>query len=349
MRSKKERFPTYDKFLEETKGKKYEPVYLFIGQEDFLIEECVDAIIADLLTPDTKAFNLDIVYGGRVDARDVVAHAASFPMMSDRRIVVVREFEKLLSGEAAKETIGKYLAKPLESTCLILVAENPDFRTKPFTDLKKRGAVYAFNPLYDNQVLGLIARRCALLGKEADEDACQTLHAYVGNSLRAIHNELEKLVTYIGERKKIEREDVADVVGAARGYTIFDLQTAIGKRNMDAALRIVRRMIESGETPQMIIAMLTKYFAVLWRIRELLGLKSSEADIASRVGIPPYHLKNYLEAAPRFSEGHMADALAILLKADVQLKSTSPDPSELVEMLMYSLIRDVSAEESVRA
>jgi DNA polymerase-3 subunit delta len=348
MRSKRERFPSYGDFLERTGGKKYDPVYLFVGQEDFLIEECVDKIIADLLTLDAKAFNLDIVYGGKVDARDVVAHAASFPMTSDKRIVVVREFEKLLSDEAAKDTIGKYLAKPLESTCLVLVAESPDFRTKPFNDLSKRGIVYAFNPLYDNQIPAWIAQRCALLGREADFDACQMLHTYVGNSLRAIQNELDKLFTYLGERRKIEAEDVADVVGAARGFTIFDLQGAVGKKDLDSALRIVRRMIESGETPQMMIAMLTKYLALLWKVQEL-GRRASEAEIAALVRIPPYHLKNYTEAAPRFTQEHLTRSFTTLLKADLQLKSASPDPYQLMEMLVYSLIRDVHTEETARA
>jgi DNA polymerase-3 subunit delta len=348
-RSKKERFPSYDDFLKRTGGKKYDPVYLFVGQEDFLIEECVGAIIADLLTLDTKAFNLDIVYGSKVDARDVVAHAASFPMMSDRRVVVVREFEKLLSDEAAKDTIGRYLAKPLESTCLVLVAESPDFRTKPFNDLSKRGVVYACNPLYDNQIPAWIAQRCTSFGREADFDACQMLHAYVGNSLRAIQNELDKLFTYLGERKKIEVEDVADVVGAARGFTIFDLQGAIGKKNLDAALRIVRRMIESGETPQMMIAMLTKYLALLWKVQELLSRQASEVEIAALVKIPPYHLKNYTEAAPRFTQEQLTRSFTTLLRADLQLKSASPDPYQLMEMLVYSLIRDVRAEETAHA
>lgn len=348
MRSRRDRFPSYDDFLERTKGKNYAPIYLFIGQEDFLIEECFNKIIADLLTTDTKAFNLDIVYGNKTDVRDVVAHAASFPMMSERRIVIVKEFEKLLSDEAARETVGKYLAKPLESTCLVLIAENPDFRTKPFNDLSKRAPVFAFNLLYDNQIPEWIARRCRALGREADFDACQLLHSYVGNSLRAIQNEIDKLFTYLGERKKISVEDVADVVGAARGFTIFDLQNAVGGKKLDEALRVVRRMIESGETPQMIIAMLSRYFALLWKVRELVGRQTSDAEIAAMVRVPPYHLRNYTDAAKLFSDEQLAQSFTNLLEADLRLKSSSPDPYHLMEMLMYSLIRSVRVEEALR-
>ena len=248
-RTAKEKFPGYDDFIAATKEKKYAPVYLFVGEEDFLSEECVDRVIRDLLTADTKAFNLDIVYGSKADAGQVMAHAASFPMTSSRRVVVIKEFDKLLSGESAKELVAAYIARPLESTCLILLAEKADFRTKPFTDLKKNGSVFSFNPLYENQVPAWTAARCRMSGKEIDNEACRLMQAYIGTSLRAIQNELDKLFTYLGERKRITMEDVADVVGVSRGFTVFDLQRAVGKKNLTEALRIVKRMMETGNRP----------------------------------------------------------------------------------------------------
>jgi DNA polymerase-3 subunit delta len=284
-KSKKEKFPSYDNFLATTRSKNYAPCYLFIGQEDFLIDECIDRIIYDLLTEDTKAFNLDIVYGSKADAREVMAHASSFPMMSERRVVVVKEFQNLLAGDTAKEIVSAYIERPLNSTCLVLLAENPDFRTKPFTDLKKSGAVFAFNPLYDNQVPVWIAARCKKSGKDVDMEVCRLLQAYVGNSLRAIQNELEKLFTYLGERTQMKLEDVADVVGISRGFTVFDLQKAIGNKNLEEALRIVKRMIETGETPQLAIVMLTRYFILRLIISKTIRMRQN-VFLQNRLSIP---------------------------------------------------------------
>jgi DNA polymerase-3 subunit delta len=346
-RSKKDRFPSYNDFIEVTKGKKYAPIYLFIGEEDFLIDECVDRIIQDLLTIDTKAFNLDIVYGSKVDAREVLAHAASFPMMNDHRVVAVKEFEKILTTDTAKEIFSAYITRPLDSTCLILIAENPDFRTKPYTDLRKSGMVFAFNPLYDNQVPPWISARCKEMGKEIDIEACRLIQAYVGNSLRSIQNELEKLFTYMGERARVTVEDVADVVGVSRGFTVFDLQNAIGNKSLEDALRIVKRMIETGEQSQLVIVMLTRYFIILWKIQDMLKRSASEAEIIAATRVSPYYLKNYTEATKRFSPAQIECAFTVLLEADIQLKSTSPDPNHLLEMLVYSLIRDLQPAEAV--
>ncbi|MGD1045656.1 MAG: DNA polymerase III subunit delta [Bacteroidota bacterium] len=344
---KKEKFPNYDDFLQSTKGKKYAQVYLLIGEEDFFSEECVNRVIRDLLTADTKAFNLDVVYGSKADASQVMAHAASFPMMSDRRVVVIKEFDKLLSGDSVKELVSAYIARPLESTCLVLLAEKPDFRTKPFIDLKKSGAVFSFNPLYDNQIPAWIAARCKTMGKEADIEACRLMQAYIGNSLRAIQNELDKLFTYLGERMRVTPEDVADVVGVSRGFTVFDLQNAIGKKNIGEAMRIVKRMIETGEAPQLSIVMLTRYFHLVWKVQDMLRHNASEAEVLAATRISPYYFKDYAEAARRFSSSQIENSFGILLDADVQLKSTSPDPYHLMEMLVYSLIHDSKSAETV--
>jgi DNA polymerase-3 subunit delta len=346
-KSSKNKFPNYVDFIEATKGKKYAPVYLFIGEEDFLSEECVGRVINELLTADTKAFNLDIVYGSKADASQVMAHAASFPMMSDRRVVVIKEFDKLISDDSIKELVSTYIAHPLESTCLVLLAEKPDFRTKPFADLKKNGAVFSFNTLYDNQIPAWIAARCKTMGKEVDIEACRLMQAYIGNSLRSIQNELDKLFTYLGERTRVTLEDVADVVGVSRGFTVFDLQNAIGKKNIAEAMRIVKRMIETGEAPQLSIVMLTRYFNLVWKVQDMLKHGESETEIIAATRISPYYFKDYAEAARRFSSSQIENSFEVLLDADIQLKTTSPDPYHLMEMLVYSLIRDSKSAEAV--
>jgi DNA polymerase-3 subunit delta len=287
------------------------------------------------------------VYGSKADASQIMAHAASFPMMSDRRVVVIKEFDKLLSGDSEKELVSAYVTRPLESTCLVLLVEKPDFRTKPFTDLKKSGAVFSFNPLYDNQIPAWIAARCKSMGKEADIEACRLMQAYIGNSLRVIQNELDKLFTYLGERMRITPEDVADVVGVSRGFTVFDLQNAIGKKNISEAMRIMKRMIETGEAPQLSIVMLTRYFNLVWKVQDMLKHGASEAEVIAATRISPYYFKEYVEAARRFSSSQIENSFAVLLDADLQLKSTSPDPYHLMEMLVYSLIHDIKSAETI--
>lgn len=329
---------TYAELLQSVKSKKFAPIYLFHGEEDFLIDEGVQLIISKALDEGTKGFNLDVVYGTKVEAKDVVAHASSFPMMGARRVVVVKEFEKLATTEVAKEVISAYINNPLESTVLILVSLEPDFRRKPFTDLKKHAELIECKQLYDNQVPGWIADRIKHLGKEANAEACRLMQAYVGNSLRSLQNEIDKLFIFIGDRKQVTAEDIASVVGATKGYTIFELQNAIGRKDSKEAVKILERMLEGGQSPQMVIVMLTRFFTQLWKLSDIRSRRLSEQEISREIGVPYYFVKQYVEFRSNFTGEQIEGNFRLLLDADTVLKSTSRDPHLVLDLLIVTLI-----------
>jgi len=329
---------TYAEFQQSVKSNHFAPIYLFVGEEDFLIDEGVQLIISKVLDEGTRGFNLDVVYGSKAEAKDVVAHASSFPMTSAKRVVVVKEFEKLATTEAAKETVSAYINKPLESTVLVLVSTEPDFRRKPFTDLKKRAEIVECKPLFDNQVPAWIADRIRHLGREANAEACRLMQAYVGNSLRSLQNEIDKLFVFIGDRKKISVEDITAVVGASKGYTIFELQNAIGRRDAKEAVKILERMLETGQSPQMIIVMLTRFFTQLWKLSDAGVHRGSDQDIAREISLPPYYLKQYLEFRSNYDVDQIEQNFKRLLEADTVLKSTSRDPHLVLDLLVLSLL-----------
>jgi DNA polymerase III subunit delta len=329
---------THSEFLQSVKGGRFAPIYLFHGEEDFLIDEGVQAIVDKVLDEGSKGFNLDVVYGSKVDAKDVVGHASSFPMMGGKRVVVVKEFEKLAGTESEKEVISAYINKPLESTILILVSLQPDFRKKPFTDLKKRAEVVECKPLYDNHVPVWIADRIRHQGREANAEACRLIQAYVGNSLRSLQNELDKLYIFLGDRKQITPEDIAAVVGATKGFTIFELQNAIGRRDPKESIRILERMLEAGQSPQMIIVMLSRFFTQLWKLTDMRSRRMSDAEIAREIGVSPYFVKQVVEFRSNFGLEQIEENFRSLLEADTVLKSTSQDPRLVLDVLVLSLI-----------
>jgi DNA polymerase-3 subunit delta len=329
---------TYAEFQQSIKSNHFAPIYLFHGEEDFLIDEGVQLIIAKALDEGTKGFNLDVVYGSKADAKDVVAHASSFPMMSTRRVVVVKEFEKLATTETAKEIVSAYINRPLDSTVLVLVSFEPDFRRKPFTDLKKRAEIVECKPLYDNQVPAWIADRVRHQGREANAESCRLMQAYVGNSLRSLQNEIDKLFVFIGDRKKVTVEDITAVVGATKGYTIFELQNAIGRKDAKEAVKILERMLEAGQSPQMIIVMLTRFFTQLWKLSDARTRKMADQEVAREIGVPPYYVKQYLEFRSNFDVDQIERNFKSLLEADTVLKSTSRDPHLVLDLLIISLM-----------
>ena len=252
-----------DTFLSSIRKKEFAPVYFFFGDEDFLIDEIVDAVVAEGVDPATKGFNLDIIHGSEVNGKDIVSIASSFPMMAERRVVIVKDFDRVSN----KELVEPYLEHPSPSTSLILIASKPDARKKPYPLLKKNSVGGEFSRLYDNEIPGWIQRRVAQLRRTMTPEAAELLQAYVGNSLREISNQIDKLLIAVGSKPAIEVEDVEAVVGISKEFTVFELTKMVGEKNISRSIEIVERMLDSGESPQLIIVMLTRHFIIMAKLR----------------------------------------------------------------------------------
>jgi DNA polymerase III subunit delta len=317
------------------KLKQFSPIYLFFGEEDFLLEEIVGLIIKEAIDEASKSFNLDVLYGGDLDAKDVVSTATSFPMMGDRRVVIVREFESLLN----KDLLLPILEKPPQTTCLVLITDKPDYRQKVYKTIKEKGTVAEFKRLYDSEIPGWISKRITNLGKKITPDACQHMQAYIGRSLHEVQNEIDKLLIYVGDKKTIDVEDVSNIVGASKLYNIFELQKAIGQKNIKSALEILERMLDAGEYPVGIISMLTKYFQKIWLLQELRMKTKREAELISGLGIRPFTFREFNEAASKYTSAEIENCFAILLETDKSLKSTMTDAKLLMTVLLVKMIK----------
>ena len=321
-----------------------DPLYLIYGEEDFLVEECVQAVVHHALDEGSRQFNLDILYGSKSSVQEVIAHATAFPMMGERRVTIVRELDKLFQGrqderERRVEMFASYLERPLESTVLLMLPEKPDFRTHLFRLLKQKATVVECRPLWDREIPGWVAERIRVHGGTASPEAVQLLQEYVGNSLRALENEIEKLSTYLGERNRITADDVAAVVGVTRGYTVFDLQDAIGEKDLGRALAILETMLNAGQNEQMIIVMLTRFNTQLWKLADA-GRGGAPAQLAKDVGVPEWVLSKYRQFVRNYTLDQLESNFSHLLEADTVLKSTSRDSRGVLDLLVYAMIRN---------
>jgi DNA polymerase-3 subunit delta len=325
---------TYDDLRNELSRKQFSPVYLLYGEEDFLAEEATEAIVNAALAGGDRGFNLDVLYGSDADVRVIISHALSFPMMADRRVVVVRGLDKLVG----KELLSNYIEQPSPSTSLILVSTKPDFRKKPYTTAKTGAFLVECKPLYENQVPAWINRRITKLSKAVDPEACTLLAAYVGNSLREVQNEIDKLDVYIGDKKKITADDVRAVVGASKEFNVFELQRALGAKDLRHSTEIMERMLEAGEAATMITVMLTRYFSTVWKLQDLRRRGVSAQDQARIVAISPYFFKEYLSVLNVFSIMEIEHAFELIAEADERLKTTSDDPKNVMHALVVQLL-----------
>lgn len=311
------------------------PVYLLFGEEDFLLEQGVDAVLNAAFGKEDRSFNLDIVYGGEIDGRDLMGRLASLPMMGEKRVVMVRDAERLL--KETLELLAAYLDHPSPTTCLVLTGTKPDFRKKPFSAMKKGGMGFQFSHLYEDKIPAWIDGYVKKSGRRIDAAGAKLLAAQAGNSLREVQNEIEKLYIYVNDKKAITEDDVAAVVGMSKEFTVFELQKALGWKETARAVTITDRMIEMGEKLPGVIASLTGYFTLLWKCHDLLRDGISTGEWPSRLRIRPYFLRDYTGAVEITSAGAVEQAFLHLARADERSKSTGADDLDVMHALVLNI------------
>jgi DNA polymerase-3 subunit delta len=311
------------------------PVYLLYGEEDLLVEEALDAILVSALEGGDRTFNLDVLGGAEADGRDIVARASSFPMAGGRRVVVVRDADRLSLHDL--ELLAAYVAEPSPSTCLILVAVKPDMRKKPFTAIKRSGGALECKRLYEDKIPSWITETVRKGGGRIEPEAAKLLAAYIGTSLREIRNELDKLFIYIGSRKEINAVDVSALVGMSKEYSPFELQKAVGRRETARAMRILEEILRGGGGAPLVIATMTNYFLTLWKLHDPQVRGVSGKDQAAQARVHPFFIQEYHEALGFQSPAACERALLLLAEADEQSKSGTYDARQVMESLIVRL------------
>ena len=327
---------TYEKINSGLSKGKVALCYFLYGDEDYLIDELVRKIISVAVEKDTEDFNLDILYGNEVDGGQVVSLAMSYPMMANRRTVVVKGVHRL--SPQSLTVIGKYLDKPSPTTCLVMTANRVDLRKKGFAKLKKQSTCFEAKVLYENKIPDWIRTFVAAKGLSISEEAIRLLQVCVGTSLRSLSSEIEKVLLNIEDRKKIAVEDIEAVVGVSKQFNTFELCDAVGKRDIAKSLYILNHMLRAGEAPTGIVAMLTRHFTILAKVKRLAAQRWAREKIAAAVGVHPFFVQNYLQQAPNYQVEEINNAFNHLLDVDIKLKSTGQKPKMVLEVLLFTLI-----------
>lgn len=319
---------------------KFVPVFLFHGPEEFLIEQAVDLTRKKYLSRADEDFNLDIVYGSEVDGARIINLASAYPMLAPMRVVIVREFDRLAPRQI--ELVGKYCTRASKSTCLILSATHVDLRRKGYTEIKANGYVMEFKTLYDNRVPEWIQQHCQQRQLEISVEAVRLLHASIGNSLRALATEINKLTLLLKGRTRIEVADVEQVVGVSRQFNIFELCNAVGTRKLGPAMQIARRMLELGEAPTVIIYMLGRHITILMKVKELIRKHQPELQIAKEVGVNQFFIKDYINQQQNYSMTDLQSAIQFLLDADIKMKTSYQKANLVMDLLLYQITQNIT-------
>lgn len=329
----------YKKLFDELKSKPLHRIYFLYGPEDYIKKEFVHELIKVALSPENRTFNLDIFEGDEFDRPTFEDRVSSFPLFASRRVVVVKHFDALAT--ANKDFVIEWIGRLQESIILVVETSQDRLDTVRMKKMAKlsdeTGLSFRFQHLSDEETVERIRGRVHREGLAIDPEAVEMLVQSVGTHLADVTNEVEKIILGADDDEVIRPATVAAVVGKYRTENVFSFLDELGKPNSARLVQLMNRVIDSGEEPVFVLAMLLKRTLQLLEVKALLlemGSRGrSSKALASRLGgrVSPFMVGKLLDQCQRFEINGLLTQLDNFRWAEFKLKSSSLPPRTLIE------------------
>ena len=294
-------------------------VYLLLGDEDLLVDQALAALLDQLIAPEERDLNLDVVRADEIEINDLITLVDTLPFFGRRRAIVVKGADGWNAAE--QEQVAAYLERGAPPSALILVASSLDRRRKLFTAVRKLGEIQEFPRLSIRQLPSWIVERVRKEGRRIDADAVEALVARVGPGLRQMSLELEKLFAYVESLDRITRRDVEAAVSRLSESTIFMMVDAIGERRGGDALHYLDDILRE-DAPPYVLFMVARQFRMLMRASHLTAQRKPFAVVQEALGVPPFVARKIAAQVQHFPPQVFSAIFARLAEADRAVKTT---------------------------
>jgi DNA polymerase III subunit delta len=319
----------YNEILLQIKAGKCKPHYILHGDEPFYIEKLAEAIENHAIPAESRAFNQNVFFGKDLSIGALLNYARSYPMMGGQQVIIVKDAQSI-SGFGANDRkeekdnlklLEQYFLAPQSGTILALCfTDNLDERKTWLKAADKLGVVFKSKKFYDDKLPAWIAEYCHGNNKKISPKAIQLLTDFIGNDLVRVAAELDKLCINLAQNEEITAQAIEKYIGISREYNVFELQKALGRYDVRKANQIILYFAKNTkENPlPVLIAMVFGYFTKILLLHA--SADKSERTLAPLLGVNPYFVRDYLQAAQKFTYPKTVQIINYIKTADLQSK-----------------------------
>ena len=362
-------FAQAERFVSEVEARKLRPVYVFVGDEVFFRKQCRDAILRSLVPTDLREFSLFDFDLAETDLAEVLDRARTPSLMAPFQILFVRGVKTLFgrgsnSNEEKLNAIEQYCKDPNPDAVVIFVADHisipADARRMDLTDkeryeriretLGRYCAIVELGRVEESEAVRWIQEYCLTREVKIEPDAGRELVDSLGGDMMMVSNELEKLILYVGEKKRVTLGDVETMVLAAKQRSLYELTDAISSRDRTRALEMLDAVLSSGDGDEAAIGhlyMLAKTFRQMLVIleRNVRDQRMLWAALWQGFRVPPFAADDIIRQARRYkSKRELTRAIRLVSKADLALRSNPPSRRLILEKLVLDLTAEPKPE-----
>jgi DNA polymerase-3 subunit delta len=330
-----------------------------MGEEPYFIDLIADYIAENVLPESERSFNQTILYGKDTSIDTLLTVAKRFPMMSASQVVILKEaqnLKELSSGGSDNDDDGdtqaksngaaqllQYIQNPLQSTILVICYKykSIDKRKKFLKAATEKGIVFESPKIYENQLITWINKYVADNSYKITAQATALLAEYLGTEISKVANELDKLMILLPAGSTITPNDIEKNIGISKDYNVYELQNALGDRDILKANRIINYFganLKQNPIPKT-ISSLVFFFSRILKFHFLPD--KSKPNVAKVLGMNPYFVDAFVKAAKNYPPKKVVEIISLLRETDMKSKgigNVSASEIDLQRELIYKIL-----------
>ena len=323
----------------ELQAKKFVPLYFLHGEESYYIDLITEAFQKYVLEEHERDFNQTILYGKDAELLALQSELKAYPMMAERRLVILKEAQDFKHLEA----LEAYSLTPSPTTVFVVCYKHKTFdaRKKILKNFAKNGLIFKSDKVRDYQLPEWIAKYVRTQAMQINGKATMLLAEFLGADLGRIANEIEKLRIVLGSNVQINEQHIEQHIGISKDYNIFELVNAVAQKQADKAFKIVQYFDYNPKAGELVVIIpaFFKYFSQLMRVH--FTPNKTREGIASSVGVHPFVAGELLANRQHYDPKKIAVIIALLHEYDLKAKgmgNSQTNGGELLKELVFQIL-----------
>lgn len=299
-----------EKIISDWKKNVFKPVYWFEGEEEYFIDKMVEYAEHHILKESEASFNLSIFYGRDANWADVVNACRRYPMFAERQVVLLKEAQQMRDVEK----LDSYIENPLGSTIFVVAYKEKklDARKKFSKLVKEKAVLVTTKKIYEKDLPEWTQQLVQSKGLSITQKGLALLVDHIGNDLTRIENEIDKLSINLDKRTGITEDDIEQYIGVSKDYNVFELQSALAAKDLARCIRIIQ-YFEANPKAGPIQLVLPSLYSFFSKVFMVFGAGTNdEKTIATSIGVNPYFMKDYMQAARLYTYPDVEKVLLLL-------------------------------------
>jgi len=328
-----------EKIISEWNKKNFKSIYWLDGEEDYYIDMVMDHAEHHILDDAEAGFNLTVFYGKDAEWPAVINACKRYPMFAERQVVLLKEAQHMRD----LEWLESYVEHPLSSTIFVIgyKGKTLDKRTKLYKSLKQKAEVFTSEKLRDYKLPEWIAEYVQSKGYKINSKAVSLLDEHIGNDLNRIANEIEKLALNLKGKKEITEDDIERYIGISKEYNVFELQSAIAKKDLAKAMTIIK-YFEGNPKAGPIQMVLPALYSSFSKIYAVFGMPDrSESALRPHFYNNPTAVKNALETINKYGYDGIERILLLLHQYNLKgvgVGDTGTEDASLLKEMVVKMV-----------